>query len=40
MTAPKRTEFTTQLESNGVLGLFDGAGGRGLIGVFSMSAEM
>ncbi|HEY4141780.1 MAG TPA: hypothetical protein VGM57_10225 [Pseudolabrys sp.] len=29
-----------RLESNGVLGLFDGVGGRGWIGVFSMSAEL
>ena len=29
-----------KLEPNGVLGIFDGAGGRGLIGVFSMSAEL
>ncbi len=27
-------------EPNGVLGIFDGAGGRGYIGVFSMSAEL
>jgi hypothetical protein len=29
-----------RLEPNGVLGIFDGAGGRGYIGVFSMSAEL
>jgi hypothetical protein len=29
-----------KLEPNGVLGIFNGAGGRGYIGVFSMSAEL
>jgi hypothetical protein len=29
-----------KLEPNGVLGIFDGAGGRGWIGLFSMSAEL
>lgn len=29
-----------KLEPNGVLGVFNGAGGRGYVGVFSMSAEL